>query len=48
MGGRFGRQSCKTPYSCIYEIPVTDIDGLAKSMAEFRNQVLLVVNVATQ
>jgi glutathione peroxidase len=32
----------------LYDIPVTTIDGRERSMADFRGQVLLVVNVASQ
>jgi hypothetical protein len=48
IGRRVRQTSCKTPYFSVYEIPVTGIDGLNRSMAEFRSQVRLVVNVVTQ
>jgi glutathione peroxidase len=34
--------------STIYDIPVTTIDGRAESLAAYRGQVLLIVNVASQ
>lgn len=34
--------------SSIYEIPVTTLDGSATTLAPFRGQVLLIVNVASQ
>ena len=37
----------KSPAPSIYEIDVTTIDGRRQSMAEFRERVLLIVNVAS-
>jgi glutathione peroxidase-family protein len=48
MGGRCHKAHCETSYTNIYDIPLTDIDGQPRSMSEFRGQVLLIVNVATQ
>jgi glutathione peroxidase-family protein len=48
MGGRSHKADCKSSYTDLYDIPLTDIDGQPRSMSEFRGQVLLIVNVATQ
>ncbi len=37
-----------TPMSSIYDFTLKDIDGRDRSLAEFKGQVLLVVNVASK
>ena len=34
--------------SAIYDIAVTSIDGVQRSMSEYRGKVLLIVNVASR
>mmetsp|Transcript_26694 Transcript_26694/g.48084 ORF Transcript_26694/g.48084 Transcript_26694/m.48084 type:complete len:174 (+) Transcript_26694:1210-1731(+) len=41
-------EDCSTPYTSVYDIPVTDAHGAATTLAEYRGKVLLVVNVASQ
>jgi len=44
----FGGGASKQAPSTLYEIEVKTIDGQAKSMADFKGKVLLIVNVASQ
>jgi glutathione peroxidase len=42
------REKCETPYTSLFEIPVTDIDGNEKTLAEYQGKILIIVNVASK
>lgn len=42
------RQDCSTPFTNLYDIPVTDISGAETTLAEYRGKVLIIVNVASK
>lgn len=39
---------CTTPFTSLYEVTATDIDGKEVSFEVFRGRVLLIVNVASR
>lgn len=41
-------EDCSTPYSSVFDVPVTDAHGNHTTLAEFRGKVLLIVNVASK